>query len=189
MLINNKYEYAPCVKKVWAEEAKKRDASPRHKEFMVWVFKNKKSMDKSAKSIVKIFSQKDISHLEKGKSSQFIGSEFSTEHYFIRLEFYTRNPFPLLDKLKMDSMVGGYGMSKMYEAPKDKTNYITLYKKTLSEIRKEIEKLKKHEIKNFGKNMKLRDALIKRIKIKSTYHVSTIDSWIIDEVEKFKIKT
>jgi len=184
MLINDKYQYAPCVKKVWKEEEKKRNASPRHMELMVWEFETKRAMERCAKSIVKVFPQKDISRLEKGEKSSFIDDKFHGSHYFVRLEFYTRNPYPLLHKIEMKGLYMGYGSSKMYEPPEDKTNYIKLYKKTLTEIRKEIKKLKEHEIKNFGKNLKLRDALIKRLKRKSTYHVSTIDKWIIDEVEK-----
>ena len=184
MLINDKYQYAPCVKKVWREEEKKRNATPRHKEFMVWEFKAKKSMERCAKSIVKVFPKKDISHLEKGEKSSFIENKFFESKYFVRLEFYTQNPYPLLFKIELKGMYLGYGMSNMYEPPKDKTNYMVLYKKTTKEIKLQLSKLNDKELKNFGKNLKLRDILIKRVKRKSTYHVSTIDSWIMDEVEK-----
>jgi len=184
MLINDKYQYAPCVKKVWREEEKKRNATPRHKEFMVWEFKTKKSMEGCAKSIVKVFPKKDISHLEKGEKSSFIDSKFVESKYFVRLEFYTRNPYPLLFKIELKGMYLGYGMSKMYESPKDKTNYILLHEKTQKEIKRQIVQLSDKEKRGLGKNLKLRDILIKRVKRKSSYHVSTIDSWIIDEVGK-----
>lgn len=184
MTVFDKYGYAPCVKKIWKEEEKKRDKSPRHKEFMVWEFEAKRSMDRCVKSIIKIFPQKDISSLEKGKKSSFIDDKFLGSYYFIRLEFYTRNPYRLLQKIELKGMYMGYGMSKMYEPPKDKKNYVILSKKTQKEIEKQITQLSDKEIKGLGKNMKLRDILIKRVKRKSTYHISTIDTWIMDEVEK-----
>ncbi len=186
MLINDKYKYAPSVEKYWKVEEKKRDNSPRHKEFMVWWFRTRKDMDATAESIIKIMPKEDMDHLEKGRESTYISGKFAGPMWYIRLEFFTRNPHRLYSNIKFKGMRGGYGAAKMYEPPKDTTNYMGSYKSTLIEINKQLDKLSEKELKNLGNNMKLRDLLIKRVKRKSTYVISTLDSWIIDEWEKRK---
>lgn len=173
---------APCVVKDQKIQMKKDDAKPLHLERFIFYYKTQYGRDKSAKKYIKsLVNSKSDTEIEVGTKYNRYSESEKDGIVFLRITANVKNSIRLMQKFEGNGMFMGSG-ELIPPKPKDKTNYYTQHKKLIKNIHKEISKLTIPEIEKFEKNYKLRDKLIKRLKRKTIYPLSTIDSWLVDEV-------
>lgn len=178
-------KHAPSVIKHQKETWIKMNKQPLQLEEFTFYYKTKFGRDKAVKSFLGRFSSKYIFELKVGMYVDY-RTDNMKKLPFIIVKVKVRNGIKFMGSFAEKNLVFALSDGPIVVKLNNKNNAKFKYLKCIKDIKKQLSKLTDSQISTLEKNFKLRDTLIKKVKKNTTYHLSLIDSMIIDNVMKIR---